>query len=124
MDGLNISTLPSPTNRYQLDILLGSGIFGQVHKALDTQAAGKAVAVKIHTHTDETEHHIQEEYKILRDFTQHANLVDFYGVFCEKMEDVKKIWFVLEVSKYFLSMSSTLSSSLRRLSAPYSYCCK
>ncbi|KAI8427544.1 hypothetical protein MSG28_002059 [Choristoneura fumiferana] len=34
---------------------------------------------------------------ILRDFTKHPNLVDFYGVFCERSEGVKKIWFVLEL---------------------------
>lgn len=101
-DGLNISTLPSPTDRYNLDKELGSGIFGQVFKAADTQAAGKAVAVKIQTYTDDNENHIQEEYKILRDFTKHPNLIDFYGVFCEKSEGVKKIWFVLEVSPLFI----------------------
>ncbi|XP_026756966.2 neither inactivation nor afterpotential protein C [Galleria mellonella] len=94
---LNISTLPSPLDRYELGTKLGSGIFGDVHKAIDTQAAGKAVAVKIQIHTDDNENHIQEEYKILRDFTKHQNLIDFYGVFCERSEDVKRIWFVLEL---------------------------
>jgi myosin III len=97
-DGLNVSTLPSPLDRYTLANKLGSGIFGKVFKATDGQAAGKSVAVKVQTYTDDTEVHIQEEYKILRDFTKHPNLIDFYGVFCEKSEGVKKIWFVLEVS--------------------------
>ncbi|KAL4715207.1 hypothetical protein ACJJTC_012254 [Scirpophaga incertulas] len=99
-DGLNISTLPSPLDRYVLDVKLGSGIFGKVFKATDSQAAGKSVAIKIQTFTDDTETHIQEEYKILRDFTKHPNLIDFYGVFCEKSEGVKKIWFVLELCEY------------------------
>ncbi|KAI5639668.1 myosin head (motor domain) domain-containing protein [Phthorimaea operculella] len=96
-DGLNISSLPSPTERYTLDKQLGAGIFGQVYKASDSQAAGKAVAVKVQTYTDDNEKHIQDEYKILRDFTKHNNLIDFYGVFCEKVEGAKKIWFVLEL---------------------------
>ncbi|XP_060801531.1 neither inactivation nor afterpotential protein C [Amyelois transitella] len=96
-DGLNVATLPSPLERYVLDTKLGSGIFGEVYKASDTQANGKAVAIKVHTFTDDNEVHIQEEYKILRDFTNHQNLIDFYGVFCEKSEGVKKIWFVLEL---------------------------
>lgn len=97
-DGLNVSALPSPTDRYQLENKLGSGIFGEVYRASDSQASGKAVAVKIQTFADEFENHIQEEYKILRDFSSHGNLVDFYGVFCERSEGLKKIWFVLEVS--------------------------
>ncbi|PZC83270.1 hypothetical protein B5X24_HaOG208034 [Helicoverpa armigera] len=96
-DGLNVSSLPSPFDRYKLEGKLGAGIFGEVYRASDSQAAGKNVAVKIQTYIDENEDHIQEEYKILRDFTKHANLIDFYGVFCEKSEGVKKIWFVLEL---------------------------
>lgn len=100
-DGLNIASLASPLDRYKLEGQLGSGIFGEVHRASDSQAAGKKVAVKVQTYTDEIEDHIQEEYKILRDFTSHPNLIDFYGVFCEKSEGVKKVWFVLEVSLPF-----------------------
>ncbi|CAH0603393.1 unnamed protein product [Chrysodeixis includens] len=96
-DGLNIASLSSPLDRYKLEGRLGSGIFGEVHRASDSQAAGKNVAVKVQTYTDEIEEHIQEEYKILRDFTSHPNLIDFYGVFCEKSEGVKKVWFVLEL---------------------------
>lgn len=97
-DSLNISSLPSPIERYNLGDKVGSGIFGSVFKATDNQATGKAVAIKVQTFNDDTEVHIQEEYKILRDFTKHPNLVDFYGVFCERSEGVKKIWFVLEVT--------------------------
>lgn len=97
-DGLNISSLPSPQDRYTLEKKIGSGVFGEVHRAKDTQAAGKAVAIKILLNTEENETHIHEEYKILRDFTKHPNLIDFYGVFCDKSEYTKKIWFVVEVS--------------------------
>lgn len=97
-DGLNIPSLPSPQGRYSLAKKLGTGIFGEYHKAKDSQAAGKEVSVKILFLKEETQPHIQEEYKILRDFTQHPNLIDFYGVFCDKSEYLKKIWFVLEVS--------------------------
>lgn len=99
IDGLNVSSLPNPLERYKLDTLLGTGIFGEVYKATDTQAAGKQVAVKLQTYNDENEAHIQKEYKILRDFTNHSNLIDFYGIFCESTEDTRKIWFILEVSK-------------------------
>lgn len=101
-DGLNVASLPSPVERYKLDTKLGSGIFGSVYKATDTQAAGKAVAIKVQSYIDENEVHIQEEYKILRDFTKHPNLIDFYGVFCEKVEGIRKIWFVLEVIRILI----------------------
>lgn len=96
-DGLNIPSLPSPHDRYSLEKKLGTGIFGEVHKAKDNQAAGKAVAIEIQIITEENESHIQEDYKILRDFTKHPNLVDFYGVFCDKSEYSKRIWFAVEV---------------------------
>lgn len=99
-DGLNVASLPSPVERYKLECKLGSGIFGQVFKASDSQAAGKAVAVKVQAYSDENEVHIQEEYKILRDFSNHPNLIDFYGVFCDKSEAVRNVWFVLEVSTH------------------------
>lgn len=101
-DGLSVASLPSPVERYQLGTKLGSGIFGSVYKATDTQAAGKSVAIKVQTYTDENETHIQEEYKILRDFTKHPNLIDFYGVFCEKTEWARDVWFVLEVNQFCL----------------------
>lgn len=97
-DGLNISCLPNPTDRYVLGKKLGSGIFGEVYKATDSQAGNKSVAIKIQVYSHDKESHIQDEYKILRDFTNHSNIIDFYGVFCEKIEHIKKIWFVLEVS--------------------------
>lgn len=100
-DGLNVASLPSPAERYELGTKLGSGIFGAVYKATDTQAAGKSVAIKVQTYTDENETHIQEEYKILRDFTKHPNLIDFYGVFYDKSESARDVWFVLEVSQCY-----------------------
>ncbi|XP_046961728.1 neither inactivation nor afterpotential protein C isoform X1 [Vanessa cardui] len=99
-DGLNIPSLPSPQDRYTLEKKIGSGVFGEVHRAKDNQAAGKAVAVKIQINSEENEPHIQEEYKILRDFTKHPNLIDFYGVFCDKSEYTTRIWFVVELCEY------------------------
>ncbi|XP_013181389.1 PREDICTED: neither inactivation nor afterpotential protein C isoform X2 [Papilio xuthus] len=111
-EGLNISSLPSPIGRYKLIKKLGSGIFGEVFKATDAQAADKAVAVKVQIHFEDDDAHIHEEYKILRDFTSHPNLIDFYGVFCEKSESLKKIWFILELCDF-----GTVMDIVRKLKA-------
>lgn len=43
--------------------------------------------------------HINEEYRILRDFSSHPNLPDFLGVYRKKGSDnPDEIWFILEVS--------------------------
>ncbi|XP_013133964.1 PREDICTED: neither inactivation nor afterpotential protein C isoform X1 [Papilio polytes] len=111
-EGLNITSLPSPIGRYKLIKKLGSGIFGEVFKATDAQAADKAVAVKVQIHFEDDDAHIHEEYKILRDFTSHPNLIDFYGVFCEKSESLRKIWFILELCEL-----GTVMDIVRKLKA-------
>lgn len=44
--------------------------------------------------------HINEEYRVLRDFSTHPNLPDFLGVYRKKGNDNNpdEIWFILEVS--------------------------
>lgn len=42
---------------------------------------------------------IDDEYRILRDFSEHPNIVDFYGVYRKRIKDgIDEIWFVLQVS--------------------------
>ncbi|KOB75911.1 putative myosin [Operophtera brumata] len=120
-DGLNVASLPSPVERYKLGTKLGSGIFGAVYKATDTQATSKSVAIKVQAYTDENETHIQEEYRILRDFTKHPNLIDFYGVFCEKSERARDIWFVLELCECgsVIDIVRKLSAADRKMSEEY-----
>lgn len=46
--------------------------------------------------------HINEEYRVLRDFSSHPNLPDFLGVYRKKSNDgdnPDEIWFILEVSR-------------------------
>lgn len=106
---LDPAALPDPRERYELGERLGSGVFGQVHEATDGEAAGKKVAVKIQTVTPDSKKSLLDEYGILKDFcTNHANLVNFYGVYCDRSGDSDKIWFVMEVryskSSYFLGL--------------------
>lgn len=102
-DIINPATLPDPSERYVLGACLGVGIFGQVYVATDKDAGGKKVAVKIQNVTIDTEKGLLDEYNILKDFCpSHSNLVDFYGIFCDKSASINKIWFVMEVLYNFL----------------------
>lgn len=106
-DIINPATLPDPAERYDLGTCLGAGIFGQVYEATDREAGGKKVAVKIQTVTRNSEKGILDEYSILKEFCpSHSNLVDFYGIFCDKSASVNKIWFVMEVLllSFFISL--------------------
>lgn len=78
-------------------------------KAVDKQASNKTVAIKIQSFDGEQRHIIDDEYRILRDFNEHPNLLDFYGVYRKKVSGgCDQIWFVLEVSRHefiFFSVS-------------------
>ncbi|GBP33659.1 Neither inactivation nor afterpotential protein C [Eumeta japonica] len=95
-DALNLASMPNPYDQYELGERIGSGVFGEVHRATDRKTS-KLVAVKIQVYRDEADSHIREEYGILKDYTQHPNVVNFYGAYCEKIDNVRKLWFVLEL---------------------------
>lgn len=100
MSHLNVDQLADPGDRYVLEEVIGTGIWATVHRAVDTQSDGKLVAIKIQRYEPEQQSYVQEEYRVLRDFSSHPNLPDFHGVFRRKQPDggSDEIWFVLEVS--------------------------
>lgn len=56
------------------------------------------VAIKIQLFVGEQRSIIDEEYRILRDYSDHPNLPNFYGVYRNKSDGKsEEIWFVLEV---------------------------
>lgn len=67
--------------------------------AHDEITGGKQVAIKIQILTDDSRPDIVDEYRILRDLSDHPNLPDFYGVY-KKVEEngATQIWFVMQVS--------------------------
>lgn len=100
MSHLNVDQLPEPGDRYVLDEVIGTGIWANVHRASDTQNGGKLVAIKIQRYEPEQQQYVQEEYRVLRDYSTHPNLPDFHGVYRKAAADggSDEIWFVLEVS--------------------------
>lgn len=95
MSLLAYNSLPSPDGRFELGEVIGTGVFSKVYRALDTDNHGRTVAIKIQRYEKDLKTHINEEYRVLRDFSSHPNLPDFYGVY-RKQGDVDEIWFVLE----------------------------
>lgn len=70
----------------------------QVVRAIDTGSNDKTVAIKIQLFEGEQKAIIDEEYRILRDHSEHPNLPNFYGVYRNKGSGKSdEIWFVLEV---------------------------
>ncbi|KAF5269227.1 hypothetical protein FQR65_LT02528 [Abscondita terminalis] len=86
--------LSKGNDRFILENCLGEGVHARVFKAKDTQT-GENVAVKIQNYNDENATIIQEEYRILKDFSDHPNLPHFYGVFSHA--NSTEIWFILEL---------------------------
>lgn len=96
MSLLAYNSLPSPDGRFELGELIGTGVCSKVYKALDTDNNGRSVAVKIQRYEKDLITFINEEYRVLRDFSNHPNLPQFYGVYRKKRDDIDEIWFVLE----------------------------
>ncbi|XP_043799289.1 neither inactivation nor afterpotential protein C isoform X4 [Apis laboriosa] len=95
-----LDSIQDPGKRYLLRDCIGSGVCGDVYEAIDRQAENKRVAVKVQKLTPESESMILEEYRILRDYTSHPNLPDFYGIYRRrsgKKTEYDQIWFVMEL---------------------------
>lgn len=63
--------------------------------------SGRKVAIKVQKLTPESQPLIVEEYRVLRDFSSHPNLPEFYGVYRKrsgKKTEYDQVWFVMEVS--------------------------
>ena len=58
------------------------------------------MAIKIQKISKETLPDIEEEYRILRDLSDHPNLPDFYGAYLKKGKNGERdqIWFVQQVN--------------------------
>ncbi|KAJ8686537.1 hypothetical protein QAD02_022331 [Eretmocerus hayati] len=94
-----LDSVQDPGKRYQLRDRIGSGVCGDVYEAVDEEA-GRKVAIKIQKLTPESQPLIVEEYRVLRDYTNHPNLPEFYGVYRRrsgKKTEFDDIWFVMEL---------------------------
>ncbi|GAB0088953.1 Neither inactivation nor afterpotential protein C [Sergentomyia squamirostris] len=98
MSYMRLDSLPDPGNRFELGEEIGSGVCGKVYRAVDTQSGGRNVAIKIQAYDKDLRIHIEEEYRVLRDHSNHPNLPQFYGVYRRKTPgEPDQIWFILEL---------------------------
>lgn len=97
MTELRYDNLPEPGNRYTLNEVIGTGVCSTVYRATDTETNNRTVAIKVQRYEKELISYIDEEYRVLRDHSNHPNLPDFYGVYRKKNKDgSNEIWFILE----------------------------
>lgn len=88
--------LPDPSGKFEIQEQIGSGVHAKVYKAREI-SHDRVCAIKIQIYDDDHKEHIEEEYRILRDFSNFPNIPDFYGVYKQKStEGHDEIWFILE----------------------------
>lgn len=105
---MRIENLPIPEGRFTIIEEIAVGVCSKVFKAKDNEANGRIVALKIQNYEADLKDNIEEEYRILRDFSTHANLPELIGVYKKpKNNKTDEVWFVIEV-KRMLFMSKPL----------------
>ncbi|XP_066595242.1 neither inactivation nor afterpotential protein C isoform X2 [Prorops nasuta] len=95
-----LDSIQDPGKRYILKRVIGSGVCGDVHEAVDQEAGNKKVAIKVQKLTRESQGLVIQEYKVLRDLSSHPNIAEFYGIYRRrsgKKSDHDQIWLVMEL---------------------------
>ncbi|XP_033207351.1 neither inactivation nor afterpotential protein C isoform X2 [Belonocnema kinseyi] len=95
-----LDSIQDPGKRYILKGCMGSGVCGDVYEAIDEHDGNKRVAIKIQNLVPESQTHITEEYRVLRDISSHPNLPDFYGIYRRrsgKKSEHDQIWFIMQL---------------------------
>lgn len=100
---LILDNIPYAKDKFNLEICIGSGIFGKVYKASDNEENNKKVAIKTVIIQNDILTYLNEEYNILKELSTHFNLPDFYGCFKAERNGNEEIWFVMEVSSLQLT---------------------
>lgn len=91
---IDFSSLTDPYERFEIIERLGEGTYGECHVVNDKKN-GDLLAVKIQESVHEHLEEIEEEYRILKEFSCHENFPKFYGIYSR--DENKEIWFALEL---------------------------
>ncbi|CRL04515.1 CLUMA_CG017591, isoform A [Clunio marinus] len=96
---IDFNKLSVPTERFELQHLIGEGTYGEVYCAKD-HVSGKGVAIKILESITDNLEEIEEEFLVLKDLSKgHDNLPEFHGIFLKKGKhpEEDQLWFVMEL---------------------------
>ncbi|XP_043920489.1 myosin-IIIa [Protopterus annectens] len=94
---LDFESFPDPSDTWEITETIGKGTYGKVFKVLNKINGSKA-AVKVLDPVHDIDEEIETEYNILKNLSDHLNVVKFYGMYYKK--DVKngdRLWLVLEL---------------------------
>ncbi|XP_037708144.1 neither inactivation nor afterpotential protein C [Drosophila subpulchrella] len=93
---LPYTQLPDPTDKFEIYEEIAQGVNAKVFRAKELDN-DRIVALKIQHYDEEHQVSIEEEYRTLRDYCDHPNLPEFYGVYkLSKPNGPDEIWFVME----------------------------
>lgn len=115
---MRFENLPDPGERFTLEHEIGGGVHSKVFRALDNDAGGRPVAIKIQMYVADLKECISEEYRVLRDFCKHPNLPEVYGFYRKpKSDGPDEIWYVMEYCEggSAIDLIRALSNANRRL---------
>ncbi|XP_012938920.1 myosin-IIIb [Aplysia californica] len=96
-DVLDFSKLEDPSETWALGETIGEGTYGAVYMGTH-KATGEQVAIKVMENVSEVIEEIEEEYLVLRDLGDHANMPRFHGIYLRRNphhED--QVWIVMEL---------------------------
>ncbi|CAD5118433.1 DgyrCDS7142 [Dimorphilus gyrociliatus] len=91
---IDFSSLTDPYEKFEIIERLGEGTYGECHVVKD-KTQNNLLAVKIQENVYEHLEEIEEEYRILKEFSEDENFPKFYGIFSR--DEHKEIWFALEL---------------------------
>jgi myosin-3 len=89
---IKFDELESPDSHWKLLESIGEGTYGEVFKAQHVVQTSQLAAVKVIDFVDEVIEEIEEEYRILKDLSNHPNLPKYLGIYMKKVKDERQLW--------------------------------
>ena len=119
---IKFDELRSPDAEWELLESIGEGTYGEVFKVRHKKT-GEFAAAKIMESINEVMEEIEEEYRILKELSDHPNLPKFNGIYAKKTSEGsdEQLWLVLELcsngsvtdlAKSLIKMGRKLDESL------------